>query len=262
MRKIRMIGALALALLGATAPLAAAPIQVTVTGAVAATGPLELKNDARISDAALAASLQPQAYLGGAALLRPSLIEAQQRLKAGVLFDLASLRRWAAGHDKPDLAARAAALADWIKPMPVTGRQPALLDPRVVEATPTENHPLADGDRLYYPLRPDTIQVVGAVRQHCTLPLAALQDARRYLASCAPGPEADPDTLYVIQPDGRVFEQGYALWNRSPPLALAPGAMIYVPLRASWTQAIDPDLNHDIAAFLATQLLPGPEGTP
>ncbi|KRE91166.1 hypothetical protein ASG87_18625 [Frateuria sp. Soil773] len=247
-------------LLGLGAPLHAT--QVEVGGAVNAPATLTLKEGARLSNAALAVPLQPRAYLRGAAWLRPGLIEAQQRLKAGVLFDLASLQRWAAGHDKPALHARAAALADWIKAMPVTGRQPALLDPRVVEATPAENRPLAEGDRLYYPLRPGTIQVVGAVQQHCTLPLVPLQDARRYLASCPLESEADPDTLYVIQPDGRVFEQGYALWNRSPPLSLAPGAVVYVPLRAGWVQAIDPDMNRDLADFLATQLLPGPEETP
>ncbi|MGB5938625.1 MAG: capsule biosynthesis GfcC family protein [Rhodanobacter sp.] len=236
----------------------AAAVQVQAGGAVAHAGRLELADGARLSDAALAARPLPQAYLVGAAWLRPGLLAAQQRLKAGVLFDLASLQRQARVDGRQGLAATAGAMASWIDSLPVTGRQaPALLDPRAVEVNAPENRPLAAGDRLYYPLRPATVRVVGAVRQPCTLPLVPLQDARLYLASCKVGDDADADSLYVIEPDGRVFVQGIALWNRSAPLALAPGAVIYVPLRERAAGKVDARLNDDIAAFLATQVLPG-----
>ena len=236
----------------------AAPVQVQLAGAVAKAGTQTLMDHARLSDAALAAQPLPQAYILGAAWLRPALLESQVRLKAGVLFDLGSLQLQAQRRGKQDLATLVENLAHWIEPMPVTGRQTALLDPRAVEVNAPENHPLADGDRLYYPLRPDSIRVAGAVRQACTLPLIPLQDARRYLASCATTSEADQDNIYVIEPDGRVFVQAIALWNRTTALVLAPGALIYVPLRASAIKSIDPSLNQDLADFLATQLLPGP----
>lgn len=235
----------------------ASAVQVQVDGTVTHAGLHTLKDPARLSDAALAAQPLPQAYMLGAAWLRSGLLESQQRLKAGVLFDLGSLRQRAHGEGKQELARVVGAMADWITSLPITGRQsPALLDPRAVEASPPENHPLSTGDRLYYPLRPDTIRVVGAVQQPCTLPLVPLQDARIYLAACASSSEADPDSIRVIEPDGRVFVQGIALWNRSTPLALAPGAVVYVPLRARAVRAVDAALNDDIAAFLATQLLP------
>lgn len=237
----------------------AAAVQVQAGGAVAHAGRLELADGARLSDAALAARPLPQAYLVGAAWLRPGLLAAQQRLKAGVLFDLASLQRQARVDGRQGLAATAGAMASWIDSLPVTGRQaPALLDPRAVEVNAPENRPLAAGDRLYYPLRPATVRVVGAVRQPCTLPHVPLQDARLYLAACANSDAADRDNLYVIEPDGRVFVQGIALWNRDAPRALAPGAVIYVPLRERAVRKVDATMNSDIAAFLATQLLPGP----
>lgn len=237
----------------------ASAVQVQAGGAVTHAETLTLKNAARLSDAALAAQPLPQAYMLGAAWLRPNLLESQRRLKAGVLFDLTSLQRRAHDDDKSELATIAGSLAAWITSMPVTGRQPgSLLDPRAVEVNAEQNLPVATGDRLYYPLRPDTIRVVGAVRQNCTLPLVPLQDARNYLASCPGTGEADLDNIYVIEPDGRVFVQGIALWNRSAPRVLAPGALIYVPLRARAIKAIDPALNGDLAAFLATQLLPEP----
>jgi len=238
---------------------AAGAVQVHADGAVAHAGSLELNDGARLSDAALAAQPLPQAYMLGAAWLRPGLAIEQQRLKAGVLFDLASLEHQARvdGHD--DLAATTGALHQWIRSLPVTGRRaPALLDPRVVEVDAPHNHLLAAGDRLYYPLRPTTIHVVGAVRQPCTLPLVPLKAARLYLASCPGSKAADPDQIYVIEPDGRVFVQNIALWNRGAPRVLAPGALIYVPLREHAASRVDATLNGDIAAFLATQVLPGP----
>jgi hypothetical protein len=251
----RVLGVLLLLLCSASA----GAVQVRASGAVTHPGVLELHGAARLSDAALAAQPLPQAYVLGAAWLRPGLLVAQQRLKAGVLFDLGQLqqRSHAGGHKT--LADAAAAIKTWVTAMPVTGRQPAsLLDPRAVEIDPAANLLLAPGDRLYYPLRPATIDVVGAVAHTCTLPLLPLQDARLYLAACAASSAADRDSIYVIEPDGRVFVQGIALWNRSAPLALAPGALIYVPLREAAASAIDTTMNHDIAAFLATQLLPGP----
>ena len=237
---------------------AASAVQVRVDGAVAHPGVRTLNDHARLSDAALAAQPSPQAYLLGAAWLRPALLESQQRLKAGIVFDLNNVQRQARAEGKPELADDAGAMANWIASLPVTGRQSALLDPRAVEATPAENHLLGAGDRLHYPLRPDTIRVVGAVRQPCTLPLVPLQDAHLYLADCAGSDEADPDSIQVIEPDGHVFEQGIALWNRSAPLALAPGAVIYVPLRERAIRSLAPTLNSDMATFVATQLLAGP----
>ena len=94
------------------------------------------------------------------------------------------------------------------------------------------------------------------------VPLRPMLDAYRYLAECPRARRADRDWVYVIQPDGRVFRQGVAPWNRSAPLALAPGATIYVPLPERAAQAVDTTLNHDLADFLATQLLPGPGAVP
>lgn len=238
---------------------AAAAVQVQASGAVAHSGHTELNDPARLSDAAIAAQPLPQAYMKGAAWLRPGLLATQQRLKAGVLFDLASLQQRALAGDDQALAASSAALRSWISSLPVTGREsPALLDPRAVEVNAPENHLLAAGDKLFYPLRPDGVRVVGAVQQPCTLPLVPLQDARLYLGACPLGDAADRDSIYVIEPDGRVFVQGVALWNRSEAQALAPGAVIYVPLRESAARKVDATMNSDIAAFLATQVLPGP----
>jgi hypothetical protein len=232
-------------------------IAVRIEGPAARAETLALPAGARLSDAALHATLAPQAYLLGAALMRTDQVEPQRRLQAGLLFDLSNLRAQALQQDNDALADWAAATARWLEALPVTGRLPAMLDPRVVEAQASANIPLADGDRLRYPRRPASIRVVGAVARSCELPHVALQDARSYLAACPTLALADRDWIDVVQPDGRVFRQGIALWNRSTPLALAPGALIVVPLREALAKRLAPDLNQELADFLATQPLDG-----
>jgi hypothetical protein len=239
-----------------TAHGATADIHLRTTGQVAKPGELTLPGAARYADAAIAAAPLPDAYVLGAALLRPSLQPRQHRLRAGIVYDLGEIERRARNKGDDRVADRAHGMATWIGDLPVTGREPALLDPRVVEVTPARNHPVMDGDELHFPVRPATVRIVGAVGAVCTVALVPLQDARRYLDACGVDATADADVFYVIQPDGEIFRQGRALWNRGEPMSLAPGATLYVPLAATYSAGVDATLDHDIAAFLATQVLP------
>ncbi len=82
-----------------------------------------------------------------------------------------------------------------------------------------------------------------------------LQSAISYLKDCPRDPDADADLLFVIQPDGRVFQEGVALCNETKSVPPAPGARIYVPVRSSAKGDPTPDLNTELAAFIATQPL-------
>lgn len=241
-------------------PPAALAVDVEVTGAVIEPGMKHLPGHARLSDAALASPLRDDAYPLGASWQRASLRVPQTRLKAGLMFELDRERRKAFHEDRTVLRDTIASLVHWLRPMPVTGRQVALLDPRAVEINAAENWPVAEGDALHFPRRPSTIRVVGAVAAACELPLVPLQNARDYLRDCKPSSVADADWIFVIQPDGRVAKQGVALWNRGQPMPLAPGAMVYVPLRESGFNAVSRDLNQELAAYLATQPLDATEG--
>ena len=244
----------------ALALLAACPahaVSVRVEGRVAHPGAQTVPDDARLAQALLAAQVQPDAYVLGAAWLRPSLRPAQQQLKAGVLYDLAVLAGQARLDGDAEVQALGERLAQAVRAMPVTGRATAaLLDPRPLEVS-TQNHLLGEGDRVLFPARPSTVRVTGAVRQDCALPHQPLRDAADYLADCARDAAADRDWLYVIEPDGVVSRLGVALWNRADAQPLAPGALLYVPVRGKAASAVDPHLNDDLAAWLATQLLPG-----
>jgi len=243
--------AMAALLLATVFGIAQAQVRVTVEGAVRTENTFTVPPGGRLSAAVLAAAPTPEAYPTGAVLLRRQAIQPQIRLKAGLAHDLEALQR---STDDPTLHAVAADLAGWLATAPVTGRVRTRLEPRRLEFTPEADFPAADDDRIVYPTRPTTIRIVGAVATPCELPHVALRDARDYIADCATR-AADRDWLYVVQPDGEVLRLGIASWNRSPPRALAPGAMLYVPLPERALRSLDDDFNAEFAAFLATQPL-------
>lgn len=241
--------AVMLGMLLATSTQAVSPIRVEARGNVRHPGTHTLPADARLSAAALATRPDENAYMLGAALLREQAIPAQSRLKAGLLFDLDLLTA------QPKVADAATRMRDAFKRMPVTGRVPQILDPRPLEATPTQDTPARSGDRLIYPTRPDTITVVGAVITLCTLRHDALTTAAAYRAQCPALPVASSDDLYVVQPDGSHRKVGIALWNREPGASLAPGAVVFVPLAEHLVRTVAPTFNEEATAFLATQVL-------
>ncbi len=246
--KLQLFAGLLGMLLAATAQ-AVTPIHIQARGSVRQPGSHTLPASARLSAAALAAAPDGNAYMLGAALLRSDALPAQARLKAGLLFDLERLA------EAPPTADAATRMLREFQQMPVTGRVPQLLDPRPLEASRAQNTPALGGDQLIYPRRPNTIRVVGAVTQACTLRHDALTEAAAYRSQCAVLPAASRDDLYLIQPDGSHRKIGIALWNREKAASLAPGAIVFVPLAGQLVRSIAPDINEEAANFLATQVL-------
>ena len=228
---------------------------VTVQGDAAKPGRYSFQEGTRLHDVLLPAQVNPKAYLLGAAWLHTPLRNAQERLKLGVLFDLATVKSNALQDDETELAVLAGRLIDKVQAMPVTGRRMAQLDPVRVELNRGDNPYLSNGDVLLYPLRPNTVKVVGAVISECELAYQPLQTASGYLKNCPRDPGADRDVLFVIQPDGRVFQEGVALWNETKSVPPAPGARIYVPVHSTAKGDPTPDLNTEMATFIATQPL-------
>lgn len=229
---------------------------VTVTGDVKNAGSFAFVPGARLLDAVSQGRPNAESYWLAAAWLHQPLVEQQIRLKAGVLFDLKLLQRGALLEEKSSLAALAARLLEEVSRLPVTGRRVAVLDPVALEVAFARNYSLSDGDRLTYPVRPTTVTVVGAVEQPCALPYRALQPVQEYLESCLPVTDADADYLWLIQPDGQVRRVGNAAWNNEGGVFAAAGSTILVPVRNDDPDLPTPDLNEQLAQFLATQPLP------
>jgi hypothetical protein len=228
---------------------------VTVSGDVQSPGQIEIQPGARLLDVMTAAQPSAQSYWLGAAWLRRSLLDKQTRLKAGVLFDLKVLQRGALLYDNNSRATLAARLYQDVSRLPVTGRQVAVLDPVAVEVAFARNYAVDDGDRLIYPQRPHTVDVLGAVAAPCKVDYRPMQEAREYLHGCISLADADSDYLWVIQPDGHVQRVGIALWNREDGIVPAAGSKILVPIKNDDLDPPTPELNQQLAEFLATQPL-------
>lgn len=234
----------------------AAAVPVEASGSVHNPGKHQLPSGSRLSRLALTAAPTADAYLLGAALLRePQRLE-QTRLKAGLMFDLEQLESTATS--KSAVAVSIQQLLRWIDSLPVTGRVAHPLESRVLEATRAYDLPVQAGDHLFYPARPTTITISGAVSQQCTLAHIALQAPIVYLQHCKKTVGASADYIHVIQPDGHTERLGIALWNRGPASSLAPGAVIFVPLAETVVRKTAPSFNEDAVRFLATQLLAAP----
>ncbi len=255
MRSLLRAGCLSISLCAAQMASAQLSVTVTVTGTVAQPGTHVLDGTPRLADAVKAAQVDPDAYALGASWSQRLLILPQRRMQAGLLYELEVIRQRAAAAGDDTMAATSRSLKDWLQSMPPTGRRLVhALDPAQLVVSDPDNFPLDDGDQLNYPKRPVDVRVVGAVTHACMLPHVGLKAAREYLAECRPSSAADPELLYVIQPDGQVSELGIALWNLSPPMTLAPGSIIYVPLdRRVVGPVTDEVFNHELADYLATQ---------
>lgn len=230
--------------------------RIEVLGEVPSPGQKEIAEGLRLGDLMGQLRIDPLGYWIGASWQRESLKQEQQRLKAGVLFDLIQVQRLAMLQDKPDLAAAAQRLNEQVRTLPVTGRRVYRLDPLAVELNAAHSPKLLGGDRLIFPSRPDSVRVTGAVTQDCKLQFVPFRQAYQYAQLCPALAVADPDYLYLIQPDGQVSRLGIALWNRQDAAPPAPGAVLLIPLDAMDVDAITPDLNRELAGFVATQPLP------
>ena len=234
-----------------------AATRIEVLGELPSPGVREIDEGLRLGVLLQQLQVNPQSYWLGASWQRQSLMQEQRRLKAGVLFDLSQVQHLARLQDKPGLANTARRLSEKVIALPVTGRRTYHLDPLQVELNAEHSPKLQGGDRLILPPRPATVRIIGAVSNDCELPFVPLQPAYRYVPQCSVLDDADPDYLYQIQPDGQVTRLGIALWNReeqaAPP---APGAVLLVPLDAQEVKDSAPDLNRELADFLATQPLP------
>lgn len=246
----------ALVSLGLCGASAVAQTRVAVSGAVERPGEQVYAGKARLRDAVLAAGVRPQAYVAGAAWLRPGLVEAQRRFKTGIVFDLSQVSADASARNDEGLLALSERMTATVRALPATGRRLVSLELKTLEKDRANNAPLADGDRLHYPQWPKDVRIVGAVAKECVLPHASWRGVRDYLGDCPAMAQADRDWVHLIRPDGQVSEYGIALWNRGEPLRLAPGTTIYVPIDNRRVRRIAPDLNREYAEFLASQPLP------
>lgn len=224
---------------------------VTIAGEVIQPGSYDFPPGARLHDASVTGQISSSAWFLGAALLRQSELEPQQRLKVGLLFELNANRVHALAMDNAELHELVTRLYRVVEAMPVTGRAQAQLDP--LQQLIVSNNPLLEsGDRLIYPRKAEQVRVTGAVMADCVLPHDPGWKMHDYLKACQRHPLADRNSAYLIQPNGAWQEHGIAYWNLQP-ADVATGAVIYLPTQPGKLSPATRGLNSDMAAMLATQ---------
>ncbi|RKT10529.1 capsule biosynthesis protein GfcC [Paraburkholderia sp. RAU2J] len=125
-------------------------------------------------------------------------------------------------------------------------------DPRWLQANPSDDPILNAGDAVAIPERPSSVTVIRSDGSLCAVPHVVQAEALYYIRTC--DPDAAPDWVWVVQPDGVVQKAAVALWNRAPQDPPTPGAWIWAPGRSSgWPES----LSIRLATFFATQ---GPSG--
>jgi polysaccharide export outer membrane protein len=210
---------------------------VRVEGEVLRAGIYSMGPDESLSDLiAKAGGLTSNAYLFGAELTRLSVRAAQNTRLA------AAIDRLEQDYDRHLIErSRNVLSGDLSTPIPTegdaihgllaklrelkpTGRIVMGLDPRLVTVSTLPLLAVEDGDSLYIPPNPHTVEVVGAVYQEGSSLYRKGLTMRDYIRSAALIQTADPKASYVVRPDGSVS-------THRDDLELVPGDAIVVPER-------------------------------
>lgn len=192
-------------------------------------------------------------YYLGSFLFRQRTKQDQAARKLSLLHDLRALQLQSRLLGEPALLNFAKKMAAWLARLPSTGRVYAVLDPDILEMTPRDNRTLQMGDHIVLISQPDWIQIVGAVIQPGKVNYQPLRGAALYIGNGNKLVLADRSYLWRILPDGRVGQIPVAAWNHDRYHAVPPGSTLYVPLEKRYVKDINPQFNHQLAEFIATQ---------
>lgn len=152
-------------------------------------------------------------------------------------------------HDNPALVKSVQQIMMLVTTTPVALRIQAKLDPDWVLLR-QEFNPQLEGNYTLY-LAPYTFKLqLAGLAGNQTLEGYLLAD---YLADVSYQEGADKDFVYLITPEGQWHKMPVALWNRvdSEP---ASGSMIFVGFDSSLLPDNMPDLNEQIASYLANRI--------
>ncbi len=227
---------------------------VRIEGEVSRAGVYSLKENETMADLVQrAGGLTPSAYLFGLEIRRESVrLRQQARINEAIdelerdyqrhLIDRS--RNVLSGDLSMAIPPESDAIANLIRRLrdaQPTGRMVLELEPEISSAQALPRFALDDGDTLYVPSRPDTIEVVGAVIRQGSFLHAKKRGYKSYIEKAGPIPGADMRNIYVLRPDGTFLKA-----NRK--LALAAGDAIVIPEKVDratfvrrlkdWTQVL------------------------
>ncbi len=220
---------------------------VTVSGEVYFPGTYQIRKDERISDILKrAGGYTEYAYLYGAAFARESVRAIQKKrmeeLAKRLEKEVAHMtsQEVQAALSPQDAAAQGQlvstqkVLLENLKSVEPTGRVVVDLKPIDDLAMSSGDLTLEDGDTLFIPKKPSTINVLGAVYNPTALAFNdQKRELRHYLAMTGgPTENAQESAMYVVQANGTVVSsKKRAWWSDFESTRLSPGDTVLVPER-------------------------------
>jgi polysaccharide biosynthesis/export protein len=220
--------------------------QVRVEGEVSMAGVYTLRPGETLRQlVARAGGLAQNAYLYGAQLTRESTRREQQKRYDDFISQLErDMNESAANLSSRVISPQQAATAqtsvagqreliERLRKVPIDGRIVLDMDPnsRGVNALP--DLPLENGDRLYVPSRPSTVNVIGTVFEQATFLYEEDLRVGDYLKKAGgPARSADRSHMFVVRADGSVVSRsaGAVLFSRTfDALPMHPGDTLVVP---------------------------------
>jgi protein involved in polysaccharide export with SLBB domain len=200
---------------------------VTIAGEVLFPGAYQLRKEERLSSAIQrAGGFTDNAYLRGAVFTRESIKKAQQeRLNElirqmeieGIHYSSAEAQAVLSKEDvaaqQGFLAAQRALIAK-LKETKATGRVVISLLPASVMRDASLDTVLEDGDILYVPKSPNTVNVLGAVYNPNALLFEEQRPEVSYYLKKTGGPtdNAEADKMYIVRADGTVVAKAETGW--------------------------------------------------
>jgi len=202
---------------------------VTISGEVYFPGDYQIRKDEHLTELLeRAGGYSEHAYLRGAMFTRESVRMMQQKrlddLMKRLELEIASYGsgKVQAALSKEDLALQAQfissqrALIDKLRETKASGRVVIALRP-INELKGTSNDTvLEDGDTLYIPQRPNTVNVLGAVYNPTSLVYEKDRPRLKYYLNKTGGPTANAEEgqMYIIRADGTVVSKQGKSWFR------------------------------------------------
>ena len=228
---------------------------VRIEGEVQRAGYYEVEPGAGIADIIeMAGGLTGDAYLYGTELRREA-VRQQQRLRINEAIDqleqdynrhlIDRSRNVLSGDLTLSIAPEADAIRNLISRLRDADPSGRIIleleDASIASAEQLPDFPLDDGDEIYVPPKPATIEVVGAVFRQGSFLHASTDRITDYIENAGLLNTADSRQIYLIRPDGS-FEQAR---NRT---RLSPGDTVFVPEKTDrqrtvrrlkdWTQVV------------------------
>ena len=206
--------------------------RVTLAGEFARPGAYTVRKGERLSELIQrAGGLTAVAFPYGAVFTRERVKRAEEAALRRAASEVdATLAALTAKPDpkEPRMAAFARMSARLRAAEPV-GRVVVEADPTLLRVRPDLDTVLEPGDRLFVPMRPNYVTVVGAVQNPSAVRFQSGLTAADYVRRTGGfQATADDSRVFVVLPNGEAHRVGASLWNYQP-LHVPPGSTIIVP---------------------------------